>query len=370
MSNYHIRPAESLDQAALLALCAVPVKGMISLAFERSPDFFAGSAVQCDEPEVYVCEATNTRQLIAMFATGKRRVWLDGRPGVVRYFSDLRIATSASGSRVFFAIARYVQEQGLANIPAQTIIFSDNESMLQIIRESMTRSRRLSLPYYHPAGRYCSYMLSIGREMKISSGRNIRRAHREDIPALQAFYDEQAPRKNGAPCLQFDRIGQDPHYRGLSINDFFISSESGVITGICGIWDQKSFKQTRVVAYDGPLKYLRPFANWLRPLTGAIFLPPAETVLPYLNLYTTVVKGNDSDLLRDLLAFVLNTYRKSAYAYLLGGVFEQDPLNTAYNSFQRKRIIYGNFFWVYAGNQLPDGLVAPGRVPVFEVAGI
>jgi hypothetical protein len=367
---YHIRPANPSDQADLLALCAVPIKGMISLAFERNPDFFIGCAIQCDEPELYVCENADTGHLVGMFATGKRHVWLNGQPDTVRYFSDLRVADPASGSRVLFTIARYAYEQGLANIPAQTIIFSDNSSMFRLFRESTARSRKLRIPYYHPAGHYHSYMLSLGLKPQTNPLCEIRRAGSADIPALQAFYNAQAALKNGSPRLHFGQIGTSPRYQGLSIEDFFVATGVEGIIGICGVWDQKSFKQTRVVAYESPLRYVRRMANWLRPLTGAIHLPAAGTCLPYLTLHSTFVRDNDPAILRDLLAFILSAYRKSEYAYLLGGVFEQDPLSAAYAAFRNKRTIHSDFFWVYAQTQLPPTLLQSDLVPYFEVATI
>ena len=105
-----MRPARPEDSAALEALFrATPMVGAITLGLERGPDFFDGAAVQCEEPEVYI-----VREGAACWASGTRRVFVNGRPARVRYLSDMRIHPDHQGGLVLARGFRYIREHIMA----------------------------------------------------------------------------------------------------------------------------------------------------------------------------------------------------------------------------------------------------------------
>ena len=75
------------------------MEGAVRLSQDRRPDYFHGTAVQCEQPEAYVPKQKDEGGLGGVFGAGLRRVFVNGQPRPVRYLSDLRISPShRSGS--------------------------------------------------------------------------------------------------------------------------------------------------------------------------------------------------------------------------------------------------------------------------------
>ncbi len=68
-----IRLATQSDNEQICAIMSqVSMGDTLSLVFERSPDYFVGSAIQSEQAEVYVF--TNQDKVEGVFSVGKRRV--------------------------------------------------------------------------------------------------------------------------------------------------------------------------------------------------------------------------------------------------------------------------------------------------------
>ena len=89
----------------------------------------------------------------------------------------------------------------------QTVILDDNQTSL-----STVGSGRNILPQYLPAGSFTTWLLSLRRPSRNPADAQVSRATAADIPAMQAFFDQQAAHKQGFyPCYDFARLGSsDP----------------------------------------------------------------------------------------------------------------------------------------------------------------
>ena len=357
MSTFHVRPADIADNDALCRLSEVPIAGRISLALERHPDFFAGAQVQNEAPEVNLC--CDNDVIAAVFSTGRRNLFVDGAAAPVRYLSDVRILPSYRGRRPLRIINDEIIARELADPSAMvhSVMFSDNDAMRGVIRIRPPRVlRRMKYIWFYEAGTYRTSAVSLaGRARRYEFGHRIRRATIEDVPAMQDFFDEVAPAKQLYPAYRFDRLG-DPYYRDLSIGDYFLAFDGDRLAGITGIWDQESFKRTRIAAYDGALRWLRLPANALSRLATGFALPRPGSCLRYFYLHTILPRDNSVAVFRDLVEHVHARFRGGPYQYFLCGLFTHDPLVTVLDTFRARRDMFAQHYQAGA-DELPRVLL-------------
>lgn len=360
MPRFVIDEARPEDDAELRALFRVPMAGSIAIASEREPNYFRSAAVQNEEPLVFVGRDTERGGLAGVFSVGRRRVFVDGRPRALPYFCDLRILPAFRQGTLLARGYRFVRERVLdGDDLAQTIVIADNLVAL----EALT-SGRGGLPVYHPYGEYHTYAVNIRSAARSRDDLNcmVRRATGEDLPAIQAFLQKEAPRKQFYPVYDFTRLqGPGPvpdYYADIRIEDFFLAFAGAKLVGLVGVWDQKAFKQTRVISYARSIAYTRPLYNLAARATGGIVLPPAGSLMEYFNLHALLIENDDPGIFAALIAAVKNTYRGGPHEYFLCGLDASDPLNAALGR-ERHRLIRGRHFLIGFGSD-PRPTLRPG----------
>jgi hypothetical protein len=351
MSGFLIEPAKPGDSPALcrlVRLAAMP--GSVSISMEREPDYFLAAGVQGEKTSVFVARSAATGGLAGVGALSLRYVYVNGKPREIPYLSDLRIAPEFRKGRLLAQAYAYLREHLLSgNAFAQTIVVEDNAEALALLT-----SGRAGLPHYFPFGEYASPAILMAGAVKSSGPYEIVRADGSQARSMQSFYDVEAPRRQFQPCYAFPDMG-GVYGRDLSWGDYFLAYRNGTLVGMAGVWDQRNFKQTRIQAYGGALKWLRPAVNVFSRWAGAIPLPPAGSLLPYLNLHAIAIKGDDPEILAALLSGIRRELRGQGHAYLLCGLDKQDPLRRALTGF-KTRHFGGRHFLVGFGEDPRCGL--------------
>lgn len=348
MQRFTFEPVTQNDHEEILSLFRMPMGGSISLALERDPDYFAGAAVQNQSPAVYVGRDRESGRLTGLFSVGTRPVYVNGKPEEIPYFCDLRIHPDYRRGTLLARGYRFVKEELLKERYAQTIIVSDNLPAL----EALTGGRA-GLPVYYPYGRYVTFALA---PISLKCTSNARRATAEEKAEIAAFLAVEGRSKQFYPVYNLDL--QSPYYRGIELRDYFVLRESGQITGILGVWNQKDFKRSRLAAYSPLMRIVRPLYNAYTGIRGGIRLPPAGSVLKYSFLHSLAVKDNDPARLSSLLEAVFSNRSKESEYFLLG-LDASDPLVQALKGIPC-RTFHGMHFLVAGGRDpRPDLLPGP-----------
>jgi hypothetical protein len=347
--RFHFRPACDSDCGALDALVrATPQPGQITLGFERHPDFFMGSRVTTSEPDVWVMEDLQQQRLMAVFSIGHRRVFMNGQPRNVRYGNDLRIHPDYQGGRTLLRISRHYHTL-IRNDWMQTVILSDNDRSLTTVG-----SGRAGLPTYHACGGLRTHLLyPMCSPRKPKTGNiEVRQATLFDVSAMQDFFDREAARYQFYPCYDFDRIaqGDDPYYRGLSLSDYALAFRQGELVGILGSWNQKSFRQTRFIRYQGSLRFLRHLNNLQVRLRGGMALPAAGKVLNYRMLHSVLIQNEDPAIFECLVHYLYQRHasrslKPAETSALVCGLAEDSGLNRVLDQY-RSQVIESRHFLV------------------------
>lgn len=363
--NGRIRRATAADGEAILGLIeGTPQPGAVTLNFERRPDFFAGAGVSCESPDIWVAESGrgNDATLDAVVNIGWRRVFVDGGVQPLRYAHDMRIAPQARGGMLLYRLFRTLRTILNNGEWMQTVILDENRESVNTIG-----SGRAGLPTYHPFGHIeTSLIYTRSGRYQPSSEVRIRFAEEADRSALRAFWQREGGAKQFFPWYDLEGLDDDEgYYRDLSIDSFVLAEDADGIAGVVGIWDQKAFKQTRVVRYAPGLAFLRHLYNAVSWFRGGMRLPPAGGFFSYRALHSIAVRDNDPDLLRLLLDFCVHHFSDVCDA-LVCGFFDTDPLSRVPARY-RRRVLHSRHFLVsYDGD--PREWIDTNRIPYVDVA--
>ncbi len=353
MTLYSIEPAktsDSIELCTLASLAAMP--GLVSIAMEREPDYFLAAGVQGEKTTVLVARSRADGKIAGVAAISRRWVYVNGIPSEIPYLSDLRILPQHRGGRLLAQAFAYVRKELLiGNDFAQTIVVEDNFQVLALLT-----SGRAGLPQYFPFGEYASPAIHMVKKQVRGMSVEIVRANSAHGPTLQAFYDHHARRRQFQPCYVFPDMG-GRYGRDLKWQDYFLAYRNGKLVGMVGTWNQYNFKQTRVVSYGGAIRWLRPAMNIFAPLMGSFELPPAGSVLPYLNLHAIAIEDDNPKIFFELIQGVCNAFCNQGFSYLLCGLDVQDPLRNALNHF-KKRHFGGRHYLVTFGKDPRSNLRA------------
>lgn len=224
MAGLIFREAAAKDHDALEKLFReTSMAGAIQIGSDRSPDFFAASHVQAEEPCVWGV-FTGVGKAVGVFSMGRRMVWLNGEKKQMRYLSDLRIHPEWRKGTMLARGFRLMKNCVFAKEEwAQTLVLEKNLPALEFLR-----SRRAGLPEYREAGRYKNWLLPSQKISKLNH--LVRKARPDDLPAIQSLLDESSQRRSFSPVIDLAKLGA-PYLNGLSLDDFLIAEENGEICG-------------------------------------------------------------------------------------------------------------------------------------------
>lgn len=363
--SWSIRPARETDGDSILQLMEhSPQPGAVTLNFERRPDFFVGARVSCEEPEVWVAELRDRPDagVQAVVNIGWRRVYVNGAVRAVRYAHDMRIAPDARGGMLLHRLFRKLRAILEHGEWMQTVILEDNRHSVDTVG-----SGRAGLPVYYPFGEIETSLVYTRRQgCMLPADTTLAPAREEDLPALQSFLDRQGCARQFFPAYDLRELLEGAHYyTGLRISDYLILRMHGEIVGVLGTWNQKHFKQTRVVRYAPGLGLLRHLYNLHSRVRGGMHLPAPGGVFSYLALHSIAVLDNDPELFRLLLDYCTSHFSEEHDA-LVCGFFRDDPLCEVPARY-RRRVLHSRHFLVsYDGD--PREQLDRDRVPYVDVA--
>jgi hypothetical protein len=160
-----------------------------------------------------------------------------------------------------------------------------------------------------------------------------------------------------------DFFGATSTFRGLEAHDIALAIADGRIVGTLGAWDQRAFRQTRVVDYDARIALARPLYNAWSLVRGAPRLPRRGSIVCARSCAVPVVAGDDDDVFRALIAFSLARTRE----LLLVGL----PARSA----DPRHRVFRPALWyttrLFRGRELKSGTAATrarrARVPYLEL---
>jgi len=361
---YNVIPYHEKYDAEIRALLRITVSSDISLALEREPNYSYGTHIQCEQPEVYIVIIEN--KVKAVCNLGFRRVWINGQIESVRYLCDLRIHPDQQKTSLFKEVGKFLTNLMKDDpFPAQTVVFSDNRPMIKLAKKSIRNNG--VLPVYHFIDHIENFIVPFDKKAAKKEFPTIRKAQLSDIGRLQVFYDAFGKSKPYHPYYDFSSLSA-PYFRDCDITDFLIAERDGAIVGCLGVWDLKNIKQTRIVSYSFRFRLLRPFYNLFARIANRVLLPPAGSVLGYLNIHAVAVLDGDCAVFSDLLDAVMRYYvAGSEMNSVLCSLVKSDPLLPVLTVKRNAFRTQGNYYLCNRSTELPSGLEGGGYLEAARI---
>lgn len=331
---YIFRQASVSDNVEILKLISqTPQQGLVTLNFERNPDFFHGSNITARTSNIMLAEDSDNGEISALFSLGKREVFVNGEKQDVLYANDLRISETQRGGRLLLKVFKESRKMVGPDEFAQTVILNENMASL-----STVASGRAGLPTYYPYGELTTYIVSTAYDFAPRSKIEIQTADESDVEAMQAFFNHEAAQKQFYPAYDFSKVKDDQYYRDIHLNNYYLAKDGGKIIGITGTWKQKNFKQTKIIDYPGWMALARPFYNlWCR-FFGGFPLPQKGQVANYNSLHTIVAKDNNPLILSALLKHIRKQLAKQGEHTMILGICDNDPINIGLKGFVARKM--------------------------------
>lgn len=362
MSAYTIRMALDGDDTGIRQLLGAPQpSGLLALGFERSPNYFDAAAVTHEAPDVIVAEQKAAGDIVAVVNMGSRPAYVNGECQPVRFGGDLRIAPSHQGGRLLVYLSRRIREAIGEHGWYQTIILNDNSRS----RTAFDSGGRAGMPVYVPQGTVETFTLTGIRRPVAFADCVVRVATAQDVPAMNRFVRRMGRFYQFLPAYDFSGVlAHSPYFRGLSITDFLLVEREGDLAGLGAVWNQKAFKQTRVVSYQPAVRFVRPIYNLWTRLTGGMHLPPEGQLLDYCLAHSPLTAPEDADAMSVLLHALWERCQAKGGRALSLSFSGSDPRRSVISNFRHFSMTGIHYLAGFSSESLPR--LDERLVPYFE----
>lgn len=336
MNEFVFDLATPTDDPAIRRLLANnSVPGQVTVTYEREPDYFLGCGTMGHFCQVLVARRQSSGEVVAVATRTTRPLFVNGQIEEVGYIGQLRVDERFRGRWVVSSGFRYFHHLHADGRVAGyiTTIIEGNAQAQGLLVE---RARR-HFPVYREVDRLCIAAIILKKPLFRLRSRNTQYATRNttfeicpaaptDLSAIAAFLRQHGSTKQFFPIYTEGDFCNSPTTLGFQVEDFILARRQGEMVGVIGLWDQSSFKQTVVRAYNGSLGRLRPLYNgWLR-LSGAKPLPSPGQPIHFAYASFICIAENSPDIFGILLQNVYNLAVERGYAYLMIGLSTRDPL--------------------------------------------
>ncbi len=312
--------ATRADDAALRRLLREnPLRGAVSVRFEREPDYFRGADLAGGADKTII--AHDGARLVCMGRCTERACWLDGRESRVGYLAELRLDAAA---RARFGILRDGYEFFHAlqrDDPAAiyfTSIAADNERARRLLESGLR-----GLPAYAFLAELDTLLVAAPHHQRTTKIR-VEHATPERIPDLLRVLKEHGRRHQLATVWTAETLRALERH-GLPLERFLLGFDGGEIVACGALWDQRTFRQTVICGYSRALTIARPFVNFASRFTGTMRLPRVGSTLAHAFLSPFAFADGREEMLPDFVAAFLPLAARLGVEFLMLALPTGDP---------------------------------------------
>ena len=367
-ANFLVRSATEADDEQLVQLIAetMPSNGM-TLAFERYPSYLAASHAQYNRPDIkLVVPEENPAQVLGMMNLGWRDCFINGQAEGLRYVADLRLHPMHRGNKVLRLLMDYVYDSIPLDTIFESVVLEDNTVACNILHH---QRKGFPLPFHYDDIR--TFTVSQAEKPKQFAHYRFQQMNSGHVGEANTFIRTMKQHYNFLPTYDFSGLAESNHpfWLGMNIQDFYIMyDQHNQVVGLYGLWNQKPFKQTRVVDYSRPLKLIKPFYNLYAGMRGVLSLPKKNDAFEYLMIHSALCHPEKQGVFASLIFHAkqqTKLHRKQAFCITLAN---KDPRihwmrNTTSHVIQAK-----HYFHSFKAN--PSDVFDRNKISYFEVGRI
>ena len=323
--EWAIRAAKPSDNAQILGLVAsaMPSSGLM-LSLSREPNYEAACQAAFVHSETWLIVAVaQPDRVVGMYTLSMRPCYVNGQVEMLRYLGDFRIDPMVRGQKLSRLTMHHLRTRMPAQYFAQAVVLADNK----VAKQTLHRPHQDFVTHYTDQTLYTVTMTGCRASTLITpAGVTNRPACADDVAQMTEFVQSMAAYFNFLPRYDFAGIlNNQPYWKGLKISDFTLIFRGTDLVGLYGLWDQKSFKQTRVLRYHPMIALLRPLYNIWAKYNQRLLLPPKGELLQYLMLHSPLCHPEEVELFDYMVQAAFMQTRQRGVAALCYSLTERDP---------------------------------------------
>ena len=368
MSRYEFSIASAEDDDALKQRMARDIMpGLIPVSFRRSPDYFAGSALQGEHTQVIKCTDKSNNAIVGLGTRATLSTYVNGDKCTTGYLCDLRGDEKARGGTLLARGYRFLRQlHNQQPLPVYySMVLDGNETAI-----SLLTSGRGKLPAYTALGKFNTPAILLGAPRKFTPDTSItiEKAGQEDIATLTTFINNCNRRFQFAPVIAPGDFTSG-RLAGLNIDDIYIAKSGSEVIATASCWDQQSIRQIHVEQYSTALRAVRPLYNVLSKFLSFKPLPEPGQSLSCFYLSLVAVRDDDPAVFRQLLEHIYSERRTGPWQMFFTGFHERHPFNEVTQSF-RQIAAAGQLFSVHWPDDTTTQIIPDDRIPHLEAGAL
>lgn len=291
-----------------------PMRGAISVGFEREPDYFRGVNLAGGSDQTIVVHTGET--LACMGRCTTRTCWVNGRETRAGYLAELRLDNAQRGRsdllRRGYRFFHDLQRDDPAEI-YYTAIVEDNERARRLLERGVR-----GLPAYSHLADLDTVLVAVpkgGQKHRLT----IEPATADHVPAMLQLLNDSARRHQLAASWSREGLLAVASH-GLPLHRFYTVSEGDRMLCCGALWDQRQWRQTVVRGYSMPLALTRPVLNMAGRVFGWPRLPDPGSILSHALLAPLAFAEGAEALLPDFVASLFGPAHEAGLEFLTLGL--------------------------------------------------
>lgn len=364
--GFFIRSAFPQDDAQLIRLATQKIDcGMFQLNLRCYPSYLAVSQLQYNrsETKVIVLEK-QPNVIVGMLNIGWKYCFIDEKPDLIRYVSDLNIAPAYRGHQLIHLMMHFMQETLPANTVVQSIIPNQYPALQHILytaKAGFAKADVYDEVYVYNLSQFPQHTQYNRFQFKELTANQLTEAN--------AFIESMKNYYNFLPSYDLRALthGDQPFWCGLKLNDFYlVYNKLNKLVGLYGLWNQTAFKQATIAYYHYPYKVFRVLYNSVSKWTGRQHLPKPGSVINYAHLHSVLCHPEHQEVFATMLHHATLKMKERRLSSVSFALAENDPrreslLGAKYYRMKAKHALH------YFGEQKIEFL-DPAKIHYFELS--
>jgi hypothetical protein len=353
------------DEAIRRLLRENPMRGTISLSFEREPNFFQSTGITSERDDTIL--AFSGGRLVCMGRCIVRPCWLDGAVRRVGYLGELRLDASVQGRfdilRRGYAFFRELHRANPADVYF-TSIATDNHRAQRLLERGVT-----GLPAYRYLTDFVTLVVSVPRHARYFSSTRFRYENATPSRAgeIAAFLNLHASRHQLASEWTEGRLANLARH-GLSLDRIQLAFADKRLIACTGLWDQREFRQTVIRGYTPVLRFMRPILNMAARVFGTIESPPVGSVVAHAFVSPLAIAPEGEKMLPEFITSMFQPAAKLGIRLLTLGFDAADPRLAIVQRYFGGRVYRTRLYQVRWPEDCSEDCAAAGHLFMPEVA--
>ncbi len=321
MSSFNIRPATDGDDSRIKDLTSnCEQEGMITFIINRTPRF--NTLQRLLDPDAWHLVAEKDGLVIGQVGVVHFPARVLDTACKVGYMLDLKVDRAHRSGLTAYRLLKAAEDHVLQSDADMVIA-----NFLQNNKRSLVfTSGRVGLPSAHHMGTNRIFNIIPIRRMRLNNRYTIDKPTDSDIPALLDLYAKYGSLFDIAPLITERRFRNYlDNISGLSLDNFLVARENGMIKAVTALWDEHPYKSYQVLKLNLSIAVVAKALNFL---SHFMKVPHPIRLNEPLRQRSLVLYAHDGcpDALDSLFRHANNISMGSEYTLIMLYAQENDPV--------------------------------------------